>query len=295
MYSIALETLEFVLPTFWDDEYGGFYIAVDMMGEIQTTDKYAIPQALGVEVLLKMQEVNLPAVTNLNWNPNAPTPFDQIKFSVSTFGQSSIETIVLKYSIDDNETINTIPLDAHSYIADVYEAKIGPFPNGTSLNAFVWANNSNGEEFSGITNKILVSEDKTGPEVNLIGTNPSTPMAGELVIITAHSVDDRPQVDVEQVTITYRENQNEWVTQELDPIGDNLYNVTIGPFSSESTIEYYFTGSDTFGNSLMTAVWRITIAPEQRTISGFEWVFTLFALTSLFSLRYYVSRQKKHE
>ncbi len=294
LYSIALETLDFVLSTFWDNEYGGFYIAVDMMGEIQTTDKYAIPQALGVEVLLKMQEVNLPAVTNMNWNPIAPTPLDQIKFSVSTFGQSSIDTIALKYSLDD-ETIDTIPMDAHSYIADVFETKIGPFPNGTMLNAFVWANDSHGEEFYGITNKILVTVDIIGPEVNLVGTTPSTPMAGEVVIVTAHSLDDRPQVDVKQVTITYREERNEWITQELDPVGDDLYNVTIGPFTSESTIEFYFTGSDEFGNSQMTDVWRISIAKEQRTIDGFDWMFTLFALASLFSLRYYVFRQKKYE
>jgi len=290
IFDIILETLEFVLSNLWDDSYAGFYIAHDMMGEIQNTNKFAIPQALGAEILLKTLDVGLPIVTNFRWEPIFPTPIDRITTSVSVFGLSPIEAVVLKYSLV-NMSIS-IPMEASNQIDYLYEAQIGPFPHETLIDFEVWANNSVGNEYFGKSYILLITEDRMGPAAFVHEVNPPSPRASEPIEIKVVAVDDRPHISVDRVTISYRIDGSDWEVLELSHLDGNLFSITIGPFSSESTVDLYFIAYDSFGNSAVTEIMSIDVPPEQRTISGFEGIIALAALASWFCVRFYKSSRK---
>jgi len=291
IFRIILETLEFVIKQFWDVEYKGFYIAHDMMGEIQNTNKFAIPQALGVEIFLKTLNTRSPIVTNPQWDPITPTPIDRITISVSAFGLSPIETVILKYNLNDNIPAQSILMEPTQAVF-TYEAEIGPFLNGSLVIIVVWANNSMGEEFSRKYDEILVTEDRKGPAIHISEVEPPTPQALELVEITVHVVDDRPHIDVGNVTISYHIDEGKWETLALSQIDGNLFNISIGPFPGDSTVEFYFTAYDSFGNSGITEVMTFEIQPEKRTIGSFEGIIAIIALVSLLCGRYFVSSRQ---
>ncbi|MFQ6125087.1 MAG: AGE family epimerase/isomerase [Candidatus Heimdallarchaeota archaeon] len=291
LFRIILETLEFVIKHFWDVEYKGFYIAHDMMGEIQNTNKFAIPQALGVEILLKTLNTGNSVVTNLQWHPITPTPLDKITISVSAFGLSPIECVILRYNLNDNMATQSILMEP-TQAAYTYEAEIGPFLNGTLVRIVVWANNSMGEEFSRKFYEFIVTEDQMGPSIHISEVKPPTPQALEPVEITVHVVDDRPQIDVRNVTIHYRINGGKWEMLALSQINGNLFNITIGPFPGDSTVEFYFTAYDFFGNSGVTDVMTFEIPQEQRTIGSFEGFIAIIALVSWLYGRHFVSSRQ---
>ncbi|MFQ5820329.1 MAG: AGE family epimerase/isomerase [Candidatus Heimdallarchaeota archaeon] len=291
LFGIILGTLEFVLRL-WDMDYGGFYSAQCMMGEMQNTNKYAISQALGMEVLLKTLDVGLPIVTNFRWDPISPTPIDRITTSVSVFGLSPIEAVVLRYYLNDNMIILSIPMEASNQADYLYEAQIGPFPHGTLVSFAVWVNNSVGDEYFGKSYSLLVTEDRMGPAVFIHEVNPPTPRASEPIEITVVAVDDRPHISVDRVTISYRIDESEWEALELSQIDGNLFDITIGPFPGGSSVELYFTAYDSFGNARVTEVMFLDVPPEQRTIGGFEGIITIIALACWLSVRYYVSSRQ---
>jgi len=289
LFSIVFDTLDFVVNNLWDTEHTGFYIAMDMMREIQETNKFTISQALGVEVLQKILETERPIMSNLRIDPLAPTPSDTIKISITISESDSIDDVILVYSLNMSDTY-TIPMVSRG--EGRYEAQVGPFPHGTSVNFVVEINNSSGEEFVGYSFSVLVTEDRIGPAVHLREINPSSPSAVDPIEIIVHTIDDRLHIPVERVTLSYRIVGDEWEILELSPIDEEHFKGIIGPFPSNSLIEFYFTGYDAFGNAAETGASRIEIAPEQRTIAGFEWIGALVALASWICIRFY--RASRH-
>ena len=103
-----------------------------------------------------------------------------------------------------------------------------------------------------LTNLICIAcmvglNDIDGPTIYEVAFLPTIPYDTEEVTVNCTVVDDYSNVD--KVTIYYRESGQQWSTKDFTLLIGETYQVEIGPFIGNQTIEFYINASDDSANA----------------------------------------------
>jgi hypothetical protein len=177
--------------------------------------------------------------------PVSPTELSTVTITCNASDPNGINDVILSYRINGGAWVNT---SMTLVVGITYTVDIGPFSYAdfvefliTAIDDYVTHNKAVDDNSGLYYNFTIGFSDVTGPTIEDIEHSPITPTDAETVDITCSVTDAN---GVEYVTLYYRINGGDWITEAMTLIAGTTYSCTIGTFSYADMIEYYIFAED---------------------------------------------------
>ena len=128
--------------------------------------------------------------------------------------------------------------------------------------------------------QITITIDNTAPVISSVSHQPSAPVEGEVVVVTAHISD--ATTDVHHATLYYRVNGGAWKSLDMEAI-DGGWSAAIPAQEAGAKVEYYVEAVDEAGNTATSSIYSYTVASKPApSFFGLElWHILLIAIIVL--------------
>ncbi len=193
-----------------------------------------------------------PELGKVGHYPVNPVNTDSILFNCSAEDVSGIASVTLYYRINNGGWYNIGMEQVES--TPVYEYDFGLFAPNVFVEYYVVAidasenSNTATDDNGGLYYNFTVGlNDIDGPTIYDVLFLPATPNNVEQITINCTVVDDYSSI--EKVTLYYRDNTSQWLTEEFELLIGETYQVVIGPFSPNLLIEFYINATDDSANA----------------------------------------------
>jgi len=188
-----------------------------------------------------------PEISDVGHYPANPVNTDSILFNCSATDASGIASVTLYYRIYSGNWYSVAMIQVAS--TATYEYDFGLFAPNAFVEYYViavdasensnTATDNNGGDYYNFT---VGLNDIEGPTIYDVAFLPIIPYDTETIIVNCTVVDDYSSVD--KVTIYYRVDGNPWLTKDFTLLIGDTYQVEIGPFLANQTIEFYINATD---------------------------------------------------
>lgn len=200
-------------------------------------------------------DVTGPTISAISQTPEPADDTETITISCDVTDANGIQSVTLYYRINSGSwTDASLVFTSGSN----YEATIGSFDYDDEIEYYIVAvddspnhNEATDDNSGTYYSFIITSSDVTGPTINNVNHTPSTPNASETITISCSVVDTN---GIQIVTLFYRVNSGSWVSISMSLDSGDIYLATIGPFTNNTTVEYYISATDDSPNQNVAIV-----------------------------------------
>ncbi|MHA1908396.1 MAG: hypothetical protein ACW98Y_13940 [Candidatus Thorarchaeota archaeon] len=302
----TIDVLELLLRHLWDIEDGGFIQNGNGEWTSFTPDwqwHHTAVQGLGILALERIWSYGLPIISNVRINPVSPRPNDSVLVSATALDNDGIDTVYVTYTSDigENRTEGEIDLLPNPEVGGVFNNTFGYLNDSASVNFYVIANDTLGNEFVVGIYHFLVRADIYEPIIALRQIYPDQINAGDICRIEIGTYEFPLHSATLYCTIWWKLNDGFYNPVNMTLTGadenDLVWQVDLGPFAGGDRISFYCIAEDETGNSGTSPFYRLTIISETQYVSPIDmWQF--IALVGLISAPgagvAYVWTRKRH-
>ena len=198
-----------------------------------------------------VRDIHPPTIQNIVFSPTEPTPDDNVTVNVEVEDPSSVEAVILIYTVDSitvNVTMSPINEKTYSGI-------IPAFPENTFVKFKIFANDSCGnyaisDEYS------YTVRDITPPTISNVTYSPESPAEYEEVTVTVQVIDSS---GILKVILTYIVDSVK-TNITMQKLNETLYTAVIPGYQASIEVCFMIFANDTWGNYIYSETYCYTVA-----------------------------------